>query len=302
MSDIQISVSEIMEFKHDPKRWWMKYIDRRSPRRRIVPLLTGTLWHRFLELRARRVDTPDALNHVGADFTAEWNNLTDNGAIESAKKLEKDWEILKAAAEVWVDSPPVETISVEKAYGRRFPRNFGDETVGDVYYQIVGTPDRYVRYGIGIWHVQNRTLSPSTTMDLYLHCAPRHLHELMYAWIAEEAFPGERFVGTMFDILRKLSPKSILEKPSQAMGRHFVPSNSRLVADALEELESLLWVMTCMRTGYIKPWSNHDRDRGLYGNSLDSYTDVLLHRTSLDDDELFEPTRDRYADALSEEA
>jgi hypothetical protein len=221
MAEIKVSVSELITFMRDPLRWKFRYIDRRVPRREPVALAVGTLWHHFLETRELGGSVEQALARVSQELDTRLTYMRASGWLDDADKLEKEYGIIATAGPLWVDSPPVETLHVETALERRLEKNYGDERFGDLYYTLVGTPDRVVRHNGSLWHVQNRSLSPSTPMALYLDCAERDLHERVYAWLIQHAFPGERYAGTMFDILRKLSPKSIIATPSAAMGTSF---------------------------------------------------------------------------------
>lgn len=288
-----LSMSQVKDIIQCPSRALFKYRDKRVPRRTATPLTLGKLWHGFCESVLKQHNVSQAMVEMEQAAGQCILDLRDDGEDDKANKLATEVGILREAANHWRPDPDVEEIlAVEQAM--TLPLGSIPGCPDSLTLQF--RPDTVVRKFGSLWHEQHRSLGPSIGIPLYLEAAPRDLTERMYHLGLKHNYPGEDVIGTNFDLLRKLKPETIRAKPSAALGRHPVPMDPALCAEAARQVLSVAHVWYLFTHDLLEPWDNAYLDRGSYGNSKDPYLDVLLRKASLGDDDLFMPTEERYDD------
>lgn len=282
------SISEIKAYLACPARWWLQYVSpRRSPKARSAPLTTGTIWHTFLEGHFNGTPLPQSIEIIDASFEKALEAASDSGAMKVYDDLARDWSKLTAAAPLWKEWLPCETLAVEK------PLRL---VVAGV--TINGQPDRVVRMlETGkIADFQHKTLAATKPVAPYVATFHRQFHQIAYHAMLHNEY-GERPAGVVLNIMRKLIASSIKANPEAALQQHFVPISPEQADRGMRELVATVEEMRARIEHGQLPRSNPDRDLGIYQNAIDPYFEVLDtgDLSLLDDDSKFQDTEDRYA-------
>lgn len=308
-----VNISSINDFVLDRRRWVYKWVQNRQPKAKAQPLLAGGMFHRAMEsyLRDRSKTLSGWLTEQVNEARKEAKLLVPIGgsleAVPDAQTLMDAAEEMEGMLEplsYWEDKFPVKkTLEVETAFS--FPLLDG--------VQLVGRPDRVVLVWDQLFHMQNRTLSSSKPIGLYLELAKRNLHEIAYAWAIQQKYPQYKYGGTIYNIIRKLKyrakqtkseaaagiPGKILHTPEEMFVQSHVPITTHNFIQGIDDIKWLAEEMVRTKREFehsgILPASNRMLDGGFYGNSRDPYLPVLLGQTTLDDDELYEDRTDNYS-------
>ena len=284
---MKLTVSEVKTFLSDQLEWWYAYVEKRVPKRKPVALASGSYFHKLMEsyfrLGSKERAVQDAQGELLTDVASA--GLMDGGALLAES------DRLRQLFELWEDKLGVteKSLAVEEAMEVELP-------IGLYRHFLQGKPDRVVEHNGLFWHWQNRTLSTSTSIPTYLMAAQRDLHELCYAPLIQKRLniKPEQYGGTIFNIVRKLSKKSIEERPGEAFVQEFVSIDPRQVQEALEDVAAIGDLMTKAQAGTQRIIQNREMDRGKFGNSLSPYFGVKIGREQLSNDELFMDAVDRY--------
>lgn len=308
-----ISGTSIAAFLDCPQRWAYAWIANRVPRVTPTPFTVGKMIHAAFELhfkdgapldQALRTQLPEDdvfLSEHEAKAVREVNNLVEPLAH-------------------WADAYPIdETLETEEPF--EFPIEGTDGV------QFRGRPDRVVRMGNHVFHMQHKTTGAGTDLGLFISNARRSLHELLYGWWLEQKYcdpnypmpamtkedmrPGQvRFLtygGTIYNIVRKLQYKSrakatpgkVLHDPQEFFLQTLIGIDPKLQRQALAELPVLVEDMQRTAERYLsgRPVpSNRRLDGGYYGSRQDLYTRVILGEISLQDDKYFMDREETYDD------
>src|SRR5689334_15817264 len=168
----RVNVSSVQSFSQCRFRWWCEYVMNRVPVATAPALDAGRLLHRIFEHA-----------FLGRDITlaaktecAEYRRLIMAGPAAARYNAEKSLTIIEDLIEalpLWQDKFRVdEVLEVEEAFEWEDP-----EMDGVIW---IGRPDRGIRQGRRIWHVQNRGLASSMNFATYCRLALRHYHEHLY--------------------------------------------------------------------------------------------------------------------------
>jgi hypothetical protein len=201
-------------------------------------------------------------------------------------KIASGWSAIEPAFLAWTWPDEWELLAVEQLVEHRF---------GSPYELIIqGRLDGLVRWAGQYWHLQHKTLTPSTPVSVYHAYIQRDWHECWYEFACREAgyLP---YGGTILNLCRKLSAKTIKENPSIALSVQYIPRPFEVVKKAMLDLELLGQQLTVDKDFPGAIIQNRAMCAGRFGNSLCPYLDVCNGIASLDDDSLFKTSEDRYA-------
>jgi len=275
---MELSVSEMQDWISCPQLWFWKWVLNRAVRRPGPALRAGLAVHACFEERLRSGDRPG----IDADFAEAEPNLA---------------RVLTAALGAWdrkyLDSEPpwTEIIAVEEPLRLQLTEELA----------LVGRPDSIVRWQSGIWHVQHKTTGQSTPVATFAAGIRRSFHENLYGVLIENAYPNERYMGTMLNVVRKLSMKRVDEDPNQALHMEFLPIPK---AQRLQAVESFRFYGK-----QIKSWrdelsgvnlriipQNREHCTGQYKNTLCSHFGPCENPEAIWQDEHYETydPRSRY--------
>lgn len=287
---MKVSVSEIKAFLTDQQEWQYAYILKRSPKRIETALEVGSFWHVLMENFYKKSRSKPAALTAAQEWLVERLDIPmDSNDLEKYEKIQTECaKLMQLFSLHWSDPcPESETIAVEQPI---------EHIVQG--YALIGKPDRIIRYQDKFWHMQHRTLSDRTNIPLYLEAAQRDLHELVYAYLCVNHYnlTYDRWGGTLFNIVRKLSQKRIDESPESAFVQAFIPIDKRQIFDAIAEVRQVFTDMEGIRAGIRTPIANRDMEKGRFGNVLSPYFKVKTGELKLDNDTFFSNTIDRYAD------
>lgn len=260
---MKISVSDLKLHVTCPTKFHYVYnlkrgVDREEPAQEI-----GSFAHEILDLKLNR---------------ALWRPRLDE--IETTAK---DWPALKLMLQVWEPHPDWKIHAVEKEYSLGLPS-------GDT---LVGRPDAVVEYLGGFWHLQHKTIASSKPPATFTEIQRTDWHECVYQRMLEEA--GYRpFKGTILNMLRKLSVKTLLDNPHAGIVTTYAPRSENEVNQALFDIT--------MRLGRIHTENKievREKTRqscgGHFGNSLCPYKGVCDGWLEINSN-AFVDIKDRYAE------
>jgi hypothetical protein len=212
---------------------------------------------------------------------------------------------LREAFPLWEDKfADMETLEVEGGF------EYQDPEVPWLMWK--GRPDRVVKMGTRIWHVQNRGLAAQTNFGTYTRLAKRHYHEHLYGEHLEKKYCTRknklRYGGTIFNLVRKLKFRTNVGKKNETTktreemfwqgpisyemksGLHkSVMMSMRQHAEEMREVERR-W-----HEENRVPAPNEKMNGGFNGSSEDPYFKVLIGEITLDDGTVFTAREDTYA-------
>ena len=301
-----VNISSVKEYMRCRYRWTCKWVLNRVPRKEPVALTFGKLFHLVFEDYLNGVAT---MAHAIEQRKMEWrqravqtDDLAERDACEEAiAELDK----YAPTMQVWQDryTFDIPTLEVEEPFEVQSPFN--------PYIWFKGRPDRVgVLYG-RVFHVQNRSLSPSLHFGTYAKLAERHLHELVYGYALARKYPGYPYGGTVLNLLRKLKPvgkatKKFPEgKPlhdvNELMWQGLVNLSEQQILDgmsrATEWAEEMQETQRRFRNSKCRtfPLPNEELNGGFAGNTIDPYFRVMQGEVDLYDDRWFKNREEMYA-------
>lgn len=247
----------------------------RVPLGRSVALEVGSTWHIAMETYLKTKDKH--LAHLEID-----NHLIKLNDL----KVLAGWHAIEPAFNAWEWPDEWQLLEVEKLIEYRFGSPF--ELI------LQGRLDGLVKWNGIYWHLQHKTLSPSTPLPVYFAYMQRDWHECWYEFACREA-GYTPYGGTILNIVRKLSAGTILKDPKSALCTQYIPRPWEIVKKAMLDLELIGNQLSVDRDFPGAILQNRSMCAGRFGNSLCPYLDVCNGVANLDDDSLFKTIEDRYA-------
>ncbi len=228
--------------------------------------------------------------HLTEDGQLEVDIRVEAGLTKHAKGLDFEVRRFLKAGTLWHDTYDVETLSVEGAM-----RTIIDIPAWNGHLEMVGTPDRVIRYEGKIWHQQHRTLAQGVPREAYNESMTRDMHETLYARMIQEKYPDEAYGGTFMDVLVKTSFVRFDANPAAFMYQDPVPINQQEIEWGVDNITRWCTQMRMMLAGELPIPDNPKLDLGPFRNSKSLYFDVLKgDMDHLADDRFFKDMEDRY--------
>jgi hypothetical protein len=322
-----VTVSAVKEYQLCPQKWAHSFVANKVPVSTPVPFTIGKLWHSYREGCMNGDDPAGLLVTLRGQAEASATELDAQDRFKQADGLRRDWENMEQLASHFKDRFDGPTVCVEMA----MTAPLGTLPNGELV-QVAGIPDRVRRIGGKLVHTQTRTLSESTPMAPYLRAFARNTHELVYAWLIQQAYPGEPYFGSELQVLRKARlwsdrkcssagtkwhaersrldcpechyegrVRTQLHTPEELLVQELVPIDPTQVQVALQDVMQVAFGMQRVLAGE-PPVQNRDADLGRFGNSLCAYFDVCSGTAKLDDPTLFKVRENRYDEPVLESA
>lgn len=297
------SGSSISSYQRDNLRWCFEYVSDRVPVEVPQPLRTGIVLHKAFEdmLNSNgQLTLPDALLLRLSNLSRDY--MTDEKEIKSFDELTRMVEPLA----FWKDEFPIErTLAVEEPFTMHLGQHI----------ELQGTPDRVVLVGGKVYHFQHKSIDKSKNLGLFITLAMRSMHELLYGiHLADKYSDVGDYGGTIYNIIRKLmyraKPRTkaekktgigrIMNKPSAMFLQTVIGidpgAQKQAVKDAINIAYQQFRTSNVYReSGWEAIPSTRAMDGGVYANSMDPYTRVMIGEISLDDDRYFKNREERYA-------
>lgn len=318
--------SSIKEWQVCPQRWVFSFLNERVPVATPVPFTGGKLWHSFVEGMLFGDDREALKTTLRQQAATAANELDGLSRFDKANELRTTWTCLEQAADYWKDKHAGPTVCVEQA----MIATIGTLPNGEIV-QFAGIPDRVRRIQGKLVHTQTRTLHSGTPMVPYIKAFQRNTHELLYAWLIQQAYPDEPYFGSELQVLlkaklwsdRKCSKANTkwhqersrpscdecnyqdrvreqLRQPEELFIHELIPIDPAQVKRALEDTMQVAFGMQRVRDGE-QPVQNRDADLGSFGNSLCPYFGICVGEEKLDDDALFKKKESRYEERTEEQ-
>jgi len=311
----KVNVSAMQDFMQCRFRYWAKWIMNRVPVTGAPALDAGKLLHRIFEGPYLKGETlAEAADRECEEYRLLIPSVHPAAQVNAMKALVTIID-MREAFPLWHDKfSGMETLEVEAGF------EYPDPEIPWLIWR--GRPDRVVKMGSRIWHVQNRGLAASTNFGTYTRLAKRHYHEHLYGEHLEKLYctPKKRggltYGGTIFNLVRKLKFRTNVGKKNEstktAEEMFWQGAVSYEMSSGLHQS-----VMACMRQHAVAmrqverewvedniiPAPNEKLNGGFSGSSEDPYFKVLIGEVSLDDDSVFTAREDTYAlDANTETA
>lgn len=301
---MDINVSQVLAFQRCELDWYYQYVMKRVRRSWNVPLKVGEWWHYLMETYffLFRDNHPNPI-HVATDLgsaemirmslEADEAGFPDNRPefISECRKLlsqfENNWRLRFV---------PTSILTIEEPIRRLLPD--ATNALKDGRHYLIGIPDTVVTAFGKRWHLQHKTASDRTNMDLFIRLAQRSLHELAYAWLLNGGSDSRDdlndYGGTYMNIVRKLSAKALATNAGAAFVQELVPLNSREIWSAILDISRIADRMEAILSGTVSPIDNREADTNRFGNVLSPYFNVKLGIDTLRDDTLFTNFISRY--------
>lgn len=178
-----VNISRIKEFQTCPHKYRRRYEEGVAEAIPSLNLTFGSAIHEGLRAHYMGEDAAEAyLASIPDDHPDKLYGLTMLAAYAKRWAQEdREWRVL-AAEEAW-------------------ECHIGPHT-------IVGRPDLVIEREEGVYHVQHKTLNKYKGFDAYAQAYELDWHEPAYALAAIERGYGDRYRGTILNILRKTNEPS----------------------------------------------------------------------------------------------
>lgn len=301
-----VTVSEMQDFLNCQWRWYAKWILNRVPRKWSTALILGTSVHDVFEWHfSGRANLHSACNLVEADLIMARTSITNPDHAMAVVRAWKDFKKYRPQIEAFTDKFKIdETLEVEIAFEvpLYMPKFAWANWPGTPHEWIFrGRPDRVVRIGNFVYHEQHKTVAANKSVEMYSRLLQRSMHEGVYGHYLSRKYNGElSYGGSIINLVRKgvVKPSVPLEALAfqtmvtvDAVDRERAWARARAIAVEMDRAEYI------GRTqGHHALIDNPGQDDGYFHNSLDGYLPVLQGKASLDDDALFMPREETYAD------
>lgn len=299
---MRLNVSAAKAWQHNPTRWYYEFQIKRVARFAPTPLSLGSFLHRAFDYHFKGVSMAEAVQSVTLEVQQEYSRLVRLNYPMPAQKLLDGWNELAELLPHWQDRFEVRTIASELALEAPLPN-------GDTGY---GRLDRLVVYADKLWHWQNRSLSGSTNLHLYLGTAEMDWHENFYAFLVSACrsqLPSEvrdlPYGGTGYNIIRKLkligAKGKQLHEPAECFVQELVAIQPGLVERIVHTLCDIADEMRPYIAGRLMLRSCPATcARGPFGNSRCPYYGVCTGLDDIHDDNLFMDAADPYSEVADE--
>lgn len=260
-----------------PQKAWNRYIHLRGEPIPSTALSVGTLVHLYF---AARLD-PSATR-----------SATANEAVASADEATlREFSALTPALLTWRKPDDWRVEYVEREL--RLPLPGGHE--------LVGTLDALVHWNGKYWHLQHKTLRPSVPIHVYQEQQRSDWHECAYEAMAIAAGFAP-YGGTILNLVRKLSAKTIMAAPQTALNISYLTRSPDIVTYAIRDMDLLANdIASAVGLSNAHPVRNRSACAGAFGNKLCPYIRVCNGEATLDDD-CFVTIEPRYSPAPEEPA
>lgn len=259
------NVSHLKESLTCPQRAFNRYVHHRESAEKSIALDVGTLVHLYFAATLdpspeRTASLESALVEVSCDVLSDFDELV---PALRAWERPKDWNLLAVEQEL------------------RIP--IGGNT-------LAGRLDGLVLWNGKYWHLQHKTLRASRPVAIYEEQQRCDWHECAYERMAEAA-GRTPFGGTILNLVRKLSRKTIAENPKSALVIRYVTRPPAVVADALRDMSELARKLAIEATPgatydplvHARPLRNRSACDGMFQNKLCEYHPVCAGDCGLDD-------------------
>lgn len=272
---LRFNVSQVRTWLECPTKAHYAHTLLRVPNTRAaVALEVGTCWHLAMEQFLKTRDKA-------------WASQAVSDYLESSPdpKVASGWEAIHPAFMAWEWPDDWELLGVEQLVEHKFSAPF--ELI------IQGRLDGLVKWAGQYWHLQHKTLSPSTPLSVYYAYMQRDWHECWYEHACREA-GYVPYGGTILNVCRKLSAKAIQADPQSAISVQYIPRAQHLVRKAMFDLEHLGFELLRDQDFPESITQNRSSCAGRFGNSLCPYLEVCNQVADITDDTLFKTIEDRY--------
>jgi hypothetical protein len=264
---VRFNISQLKLHHQCAQKSHYRDIQKRGPVEKSEPLTLGTLWHKAM-----------------ADLMTGSETLPPERAM-APEEIQKKWdETLAPLVPLVVDMLPrgYKVLAVEQPLS---------VPIGPHW--LEGTPDLLITWNGKIWHVQYKTLNPSTPLHIYTETQRVDWHESGYEAMICHNYDDPPVGGTILIVARKLSAKSIAEKPGQAVSVHYLVRRPAEVAEALADMYTEMEAIykEGPKGEYNRIQKNPGACGGVYGNQLCPYFHVCYGGKSILD---FPIIPDRY--------
>ncbi len=276
---MKFNVSHVRAHLECPTKAYNEHVLRRVPLGRPVALDVGGCWHLAMEGYLKNKSKETGLMAV-RDYLI---SIVDE---PNYPKVATGWGAIAPAYWAWKWPDEWELLEVEKLVEFKF---------GSPYELIIqGRLDGLVKWAGQYWHLQHKTLNPSTPLSVYFAYIQRDWHECWYEFACRQA-GYTPFGGTILNVCRKLSAKTIAADPKSAISVQYIPRTEAVVRKAMFDLELIGQQLTVDKDFPGAIIQNRSACAGRFGNSLCPYLDVCNGIGQLEDDSLFKTAEDRYS-------
>jgi hypothetical protein len=298
---MNLTVSQALAHQSCPTKHRFLYIEKRRKLRSLEPALDlGTAFH---QLMAESLLAYGAMGRGNMNTDPEeWakrltkqlsSNLTADGVEGNQDLIRTAWALGHWAHFYWFNTPIrfTKVLAVEEPLEAQLVE--GVTLRGRIDGVVLDEEGR-------VWHLQWKSLSPSTKPEHFIRRIKRSLHEAAYGVLIKEKWPQYEYMGTRLQVFRKVSMqarvggKLIPRDPQEAIFGSDLLINEFQAERAISDLIRLA---TQIEIDARTPWDRksllwmEQREGacfGPYGNSPCPYLDVCDGFTGLNDPHLFE--------------
>lgn len=298
-----VTVSEMQDFLRCTWRWYAKWVLNRVPRKWSPALILGTAVHDIFEGHFGHKQPLDREHAFQvARLEERLRSTVDPDEVLAVAKALKELKQYYAQIVGFVDKFPGETLEVEHAFEMHLYTptfTWQSEPMSPRSWVLRGRPDRVIRVGDLVYHMQHKTVAKGKSPHLYATVLQRSMHEGLYGYYLARKYNGDRqYGGTIVNLIRKAAPKATDSLEAYAfqvmvsvdeVDRERAMLRARAIAAEMDRAEHF------GRTKGIHALiDNPQEDDGYFHNSLDGYFPVLQGKARLDDDRLFMPREETY--------
>jgi hypothetical protein len=212
MAKPRLSVSQLKAVLVCPQYAHFKYVVGRG----VAPstaLTLGSLWHLAMA------------SHL--EPNSDRQKAYEDALATAPNEVLTKWDALLPALETWRMPDGWEIVQVEQALTLELTSAI-----------LIGTPDTIVRWNGGFWHLQHKTLAPGIPLDVFGELTRTDWHECVYElMLAQAGFNPVR--GTILNIVRKLSAKTIAASPHTALSIQYITRTPIDITTAMGDVDHL---------------------------------------------------------------
>lgn len=294
-----VSVSEMEDFLKCQWRWYARWRLNRVPRKWSDALILGTAVHDIFERHFALGTSLDVCHlEVQRQLMEAANSAPDPDQRVALNRAYRDLIAFRPQIVGWRDEFRIEEqLEVEEAFEVRvLPARDPNE----VEWWFRGRPDRPVVIGGKVIHMQHKTAAIGKNPQTFATYLSRSMHETLYGGRLRDKYRPRPYGGFVLNLIRKGVAKTDADIPRLAR-QLMVPISDYDIDRAQSRANAIFIEMRKAQAladehGIWSLVDNPLQDAGVYGNSLDGYLPVLTHKASLDDDTLFMPREETYAE------
>jgi PD-(D/E)XK nuclease superfamily protein len=295
-----VSTSEMEDFLRCQWRWYAKWRLNRVPRAWSTALILGTAVHDIFE-RHFALGTSLDVAHLEEQKRLLDIAHTEPDPDKAVAYARANQELIKYRDQIvdFRDKYPIdETLEVEEAFELSLLTDF--RSPQPVEWVLRGRPDRPVRIGDVVYHMQHKTVAISKPVHVYTQYLSRSMHEGLYGYHLSKKYSerGLRYGGSIVNLIRKGTATA--KHPLETLGFQTMirvdevdrqRAYMRATAIASEMADSQRFAA---HAGINALVDNPLEDDGFYGNTLDGYLPALTGKAKLDDDHYFMDREETY--------